>query len=89
MLKIDAECRFQEFDLVVAASGNNQLVLGDNIGQIHLINRSWHVVSFRGYELRVTLAEQLRNSPLLITIGVGLVFEIAYFHCCCLVHLFC
>lgn len=62
---------FKEFNIVVATSGNNQLVLGDGIGQIHLVSRSWQVTTFRGYELRVTLAEQLQNSPLLVTIGVS------------------
>ncbi|KAK4874130.1 hypothetical protein RN001_013490 [Aquatica leii] len=60
---------FKESDIVVATCGNNEIVLGDSLGQIHLLSRSWEVTSFRGYELRVTLAQHLRNSTLLITIG--------------------
>ncbi|KAF5291395.1 hypothetical protein FQR65_LT01705 [Abscondita terminalis] len=60
---------FKDADIVVATTGNNQIVLGDSLGQIHLISRSWEVTTFRGYELRVTLAQHLRNSTLLITIG--------------------
>lgn len=62
----------QENEVVVTTSGNNQLVFGDDSGQIHLISRNWQVVTFRAYEICVNLAYQLRNSPLLVTIGVGL-----------------
>ncbi|KAK5641973.1 hypothetical protein RI129_010520 [Pyrocoelia pectoralis] len=60
---------FKDSDVVVATCGNNEIVLGDSLGQIHLISRTWEVTTFRGYELRVTLAQHLRNSTLLITIG--------------------
>lgn len=59
--------------MTATTSGNNHLVLGDNSGQIHLIPRNWQVVTFRAYEICVSLAIQLANSPLLITIGVSII----------------
>ncbi|KAF5277458.1 hypothetical protein FQA39_LY18488 [Lamprigera yunnana] len=60
---------FKESNIAIATSGNNEIVLGDSLGQIHLISRTWEITTFRAYELRVTLAQHLRNSNLLITIG--------------------
>lgn len=60
----------QENKLTVTSSGNNHLVLGDSNGQVHLITRSWYIRTFRAYEMTIELAHQLRNSPLLVTIGV-------------------
>ncbi|XP_017782805.1 PREDICTED: vacuolar protein sorting-associated protein 11 homolog [Nicrophorus vespilloides] len=60
---------FKDAPIAVTTSGNNHLVVGDATGQIHLISRSWQVTSFRAYELTLQFAQQLRNSPLLITIG--------------------
>nr|XP_008196910.1 PREDICTED: vacuolar protein sorting-associated protein 11 homolog [Tribolium castaneum] len=60
---------FKESKVTVTCSGNNHIVLGDSNGQIFLCSRSWHVRTFRAYELTVELAHQLRNSPLLVTIG--------------------
>ncbi|CAH0563845.1 unnamed protein product [Brassicogethes aeneus] len=60
---------FKESLVTTSSSGNNHLVLGDSLGQIHLISRTWHITSFRGYEISVDYSYQLRNSPLLVTIG--------------------
>ncbi|XP_018335224.1 vacuolar protein sorting-associated protein 11 homolog [Agrilus planipennis] len=60
---------YKECDITVATSGNNQAVLGDSCGQIHIITRFWQVTTFRAYEFKVSLAKQLRSSPLLVTVG--------------------
>ncbi|RZC36529.1 vacuolar protein sorting-associated protein 11 -like, partial [Asbolus verrucosus] len=60
---------FKESRVTVTSSGNNHIVLGDSNGQIHLLSRAWHVRVFRAYEMTVDLAHQLRNSPLLVTVG--------------------
>ncbi|CAH1116293.1 unnamed protein product [Phaedon cochleariae] len=60
---------FKENKITTTSSGNNHLVLSDSLGQIYLITRSWHVISFRSYEICVDLCQQLRNSPLLVTVG--------------------
>nr|XP_023025769.1 vacuolar protein sorting-associated protein 11 homolog [Leptinotarsa decemlineata] len=60
---------FKESKVTTTSSGNNHLVLSDSLGQIYLISRSWYVTSFRAYEIRVDLTHQLKNSPLLVTIG--------------------
>ncbi|KAJ8916872.1 hypothetical protein NQ315_005879 [Exocentrus adspersus] len=60
---------FKESKINTTSSGNNHLILGDSLGQIYIISRSWYVTNFRGYEITVDFAHQLRNSPLLVTIG--------------------
>ncbi|KAK7790409.1 hypothetical protein R5R35_013503 [Gryllus longicercus] len=59
----------KEAKVVAATSGHGHLVLGDSEGNIHLVTRLMHVTSFRAYALHVVLAEQLRHSPLLVTVG--------------------
>ncbi|KAG5888950.1 hypothetical protein JTB14_012209 [Gonioctena quinquepunctata] len=60
---------FKDSKVTTTSSGNNHLVLSDSLGQIYLISRPWNVRSFRGYEISVDLTQQLKNSPLLVTIG--------------------
>lgn len=62
---------FKECKITSTSAGNNHLVFGDTLGQIHLVSRSWHITSFRGFEISVDHTYQLRNSPLLVTIGVS------------------
>nr|CAD7588133.1 unnamed protein product [Timema genevievae] len=55
--------------VVVATSGHGNLVFGDSEGNIHLVNRSFQVTTFRAYELNIILIEQLRHTALIVTIG--------------------
>ncbi|KAJ8686405.1 hypothetical protein QAD02_022199 [Eretmocerus hayati] len=55
--------------VTAATSGNGHLVFGDNIGNIHLVNRQYEIVTFRAYETSLTLAQQVQNSTFLFTIG--------------------
>ncbi|KAL1494957.1 hypothetical protein ABEB36_010457 [Hypothenemus hampei] len=59
----------KEINITCTSAGNNYLVFGDSLGQIHLISRSWHINTFRGYEICIEHSFQLRSSPFLITIG--------------------
>lgn len=60
---------FKETKVTTTSSGNNHLVLSDSLGQIFLVSRSWHIINFRAYEISVDFTQQLRNAPLLVTIG--------------------
>ncbi|CAH1183052.1 unnamed protein product [Ceutorhynchus assimilis] len=60
---------FKESKITCTSAGNNHLIFGDSLGQISLVSRSWHTVTYRAYEISIELAYQLRNSPLLVTIG--------------------
>lgn len=63
--------QFQDSEITATTSGNNQLILCDSIGRIHIVSRSCQkITTVKGYEIRITLAQQLRNSPILVTIGV-------------------
>ncbi|ERL88484.1 hypothetical protein D910_05870 [Dendroctonus ponderosae] len=64
LTELSKECK-----ITCTSAGNNHLVFGDSLGQIHLVSRSWHITTFRSYEISVDLSFQLRNSPLLLTIG--------------------
>ncbi|XP_076184053.1 vacuolar protein sorting 11 [Ptiloglossa arizonensis] len=55
--------------VTVATSGNGNLVFGDNIGTVHLVNRTYDVTTFRAYEITLTLAQQVQHSTFLFTIG--------------------
>lgn len=45
------------------------LILGDSSGNVHLIDKKFDIKTFRAYELNISLAEQCKLSPYLITIG--------------------
>ncbi|XP_045478377.1 vacuolar protein sorting-associated protein 11 homolog [Harmonia axyridis] len=64
-----AELFKDDYRITVTSSGNNNIVLGDSSGQIHLVNRSWNIHTFRAYEFSTDFLYQLRNSTLLVTIG--------------------
>ncbi|XP_076240073.1 vacuolar protein sorting 11 isoform X2 [Calliopsis andreniformis] len=55
--------------VTAATSGNGNLVFGDNMGNVHLVNRTYNVSTFRAYEITLTLAQQVQHSTFLFTIG--------------------
>lgn len=71
--------------MTAATSGNGNLVFGDNTGNVHLVNRTYDVTTFRAYEITLTLAQQVQHSTFLFTIGVSSVvesFHVPYkYHC--------
>ncbi|XP_046752959.1 vacuolar protein sorting-associated protein 11 homolog isoform X2 [Diprion similis] len=58
-----------EAQVTAATSGNGDLVFGDNIGNVHLVNRKYVITTFRAYEITLTLAQQVQHSTFLFTIG--------------------
>lgn len=68
----------QGAQVTAATSGNGNLVLGDNTGNVHLVKRTYQVSTFRAYEISLTLAEQVQHSSFLFTIGVSAVQGISY-----------
>ncbi|XP_051174547.1 vacuolar protein sorting-associated protein 11 homolog [Leptopilina boulardi] len=55
--------------ITAATSGNGNLVFGDNFGNVHLVNRSFEILTFRAYETTLSLAQQVQHSTFLFTIG--------------------
>lgn len=56
--------------MTAATSGNGHLVFGDCVGNVHLVNRQYEIVTFRAYETTLAIAQQVQNSTYLFTIGV-------------------
>ncbi|XP_011305315.1 vacuolar protein sorting-associated protein 11 homolog [Fopius arisanus] len=52
-----------------STSGNGNLIFGDDTGNIHVVKRTYQVSTFRGYEITLSLAEQVEHSTYLFTIG--------------------
>lgn len=63
----------QDAQVTAATSGNGTLVFGDNTGNVHLVNRTYDVITFRAYDLTLTLAQQVQHSTFLFTIGVSII----------------
>ncbi|XP_078033958.1 vacuolar protein sorting 11 isoform X1 [Augochlora pura] len=59
----------EDAQVTAATSGNGRLVFGDNMGNVHLVNRLYDVSTFRAYDVIVTLAQQVQDSTFLFTIG--------------------
>lgn len=55
--------------ITAATSGNGNLVFGDNFGNVHLVSRTFDVLTFRAYETTLSLAQQVQHSTFLFTIG--------------------
>ncbi|KAL0275277.1 UNVERIFIED_CONTAM: hypothetical protein PYX00_003181 [Menopon gallinae] len=55
--------------LTLATSGHGSFVLCDNEGSIHILNRNFKATSFRAYTINVALAEYVKHSPFLVTVG--------------------
>ncbi|XP_043279403.1 vacuolar protein sorting-associated protein 11 homolog [Venturia canescens] len=55
--------------VTAATSGNGNLILGDAMGNVHVVKRTYQVSTFRAYEMSLTLAEQVQHSTYLFTIG--------------------
>ncbi|XP_044740291.1 vacuolar protein sorting-associated protein 11 homolog [Chrysoperla carnea] len=58
-----------EATVTAYSSGNGHIVLGDTNGFVHLVSRAWNIISFKGYETTISHTVQLKQSPILVTIG--------------------
>lgn len=56
-------------ELKLATSGHGSFVFCDSEGNIHLLNRSFKGTSFKSFAISTTLAEFVKYSPLLVTVG--------------------
>lgn len=63
---------FQDVRITASASGRGLLILADSDGNVHLVNRNFEISTFRAYDRNITIVEQGRQSPLLVTIGVSI-----------------
>lgn len=59
----------KDAQLKVATSGHGNFILCDNEGNIHILNKNFKATTFRGYAVTTSLAEYVKHSPFLITIG--------------------
>lgn len=65
---------FQDVRITASSCGRGFLILADSDGHVHLVNRNFEISTFRAYDRNITIVEQGRHSPLLVTIGVSTVF---------------
>lgn len=70
----------QDAQVTAATSGNGTLVFGDNTGNVHLVNRTYDVITFRAYDLTLTLAQQVQHSTFLFTIGVSIILLLQIYY---------
>lgn len=61
----------QEATITSATNGNNQIIICDSFGFIHVFGRNWDAVSFKGHDGAIPLCQLARQHNLLITIGVS------------------
>ncbi|XP_071442647.1 vacuolar protein sorting-associated protein 11 homolog isoform X2 [Hetaerina americana] len=59
----------QDAKITAYTCGHGQIVIADSAGKVHLIDRVFKVSTFPAYVYSVDLCEQIRNAPLLITVG--------------------
>uniref|UniRef100_A0A069DXR3 Vacuolar protein sorting-associated protein 11 homolog n=1 Tax=Panstrongylus megistus TaxID=65343 RepID=A0A069DXR3_9HEMI len=58
-----------EARVTTCSSGYGLLILGDSSGNIHIVNKAFEIRTFHAYQLNITLVQQSRQSPYLVTIG--------------------
>ncbi|KAF4524978.1 hypothetical protein B566_EDAN011906 [Ephemera danica] len=59
----------KEAKISSSSSGHGYLVLGDSKGNVHLVNRLFHVITFRAHEHKICLLQQLQHVGILVTVG--------------------
>lgn len=62
---------FQDASIRCTTYGNNQIIVCDSYGCIHLFNRNWEASTFKGHDGSIELCELSRQHNLLITVGVS------------------
>lgn len=61
----------QDAEITCTTSGNNQVIVCDSYGCIHLFNRNWDVITYKAHDSAINLCELLHHHNLLITVGVS------------------
>ncbi|CAG0901913.1 unnamed protein product [Darwinula stevensoni] len=59
----------QTFRITSVTSGDGHVVLGDSGGNIHILDRSLSLVSFKAYNVEVSHVFQALDAPILVTVG--------------------
>lgn len=62
---------FQDVTITATTSGRGSLILADSDGNVHVVNRAYEISTFRAYDRNISIVEQGRQSPFLVTIGVS------------------
>lgn len=62
--------KLKELQIICSTSGRGQIVLGDQSGYVHFLNRHFQLSSFKAYTVSVSLLYQLRQDPILVTVGL-------------------
>lgn len=63
----------QDASIKCTTNGNNQIIVCDSYGCIHLFNRNWEASTFKGHDGSIELCELSRQHNLLITVGVSVI----------------
>ena len=61
----------QGVNISTCVSGRGQLIIGDYEGMIFLLSRQFQLTSFNAYQIRVSHLFMMKQSNLLISIGVS------------------
>lgn len=61
----------KDVTITSSSSGRGHLILGDNLGLVHLFDRQYQRESFKAYNVNTSHVLQLRQSPFLGTVGVS------------------
>lgn len=63
--------RFKDVTINCSSSGRGYLILGDNLGLVHLFDRQYQRESFKAYNVNTSHVLQLKQSSFLGTVGVS------------------
>lgn len=62
-----------------SSSGRGHIILGDNLGLVHLLDRHFKRESFKAYNINTSHVLQLKQSAFLGTVGVSFcLLQISY-----------
>ena len=62
---------FKDVNISTCVSGRGQLIIGDYEGMIFMLSRQFQLWSFNAYQIRVSHLFMMKQSNLLISIGVS------------------
>lgn len=72
----------KDVTITCSSNGRGHIVLGDNLGLVHLFDRQYKRDSFKAYNINTSHVLQLKQSSFLGTIGVSsLIFIEKFFKC--------
>lgn len=63
---------FQDADISSSTCGNNQVVVCDMFGFVHVFSKKWESYSFKAHDGPILLCELTIQGNFLITVGVSI-----------------